>query len=346
MSKEEANEEPPCEVTSLKLNELKAQEVQMRAALEEISKEKAALLKARPLSIGVIGFGKFGQFLARRFLSQGHQVSCLSRSDRRPEATEMGVEHFGGLGASDEEVSSKAAEFNGGPAAFLTQDRLDVVIVAVSILSFEETVVGLPIELLGQRESGCLLVDVLSVKLHPRAVLQQVAPPNCDVLCTHPMFGPESGRGSWGELPFVFEKVTDTNPERTERFLSVFETEGCTMVEMDAKKHDENAANSQFATHLVGRLLEQLQLSATPIDTMGFRTMLALKDTVAGDSFDLFYGLYKYNPNSVDTLLLLRKALVDLEWRLKEMDAVDTGTQGWKMRYPIENMANRTRTGM
>merc|ERR1711924_555867 len=42
--------------------------------------------------------------------------------------------------------------------------------------------------------------------------------------------------------------------------------------------------------------------------------------TVADDSFDLFYGLYKYNPNSVDTLLLLRKALVDLEWRLKEMD--------------------------
>ena len=110
---------------------------------------------------------------------------------------------------------------------------------------------------------------MLSVKLHPRAVLQQVAPPNCDVLCTHPMFGPESGRGSWGELPFVFEKVFDTNPERTERFLSVFETEGCTMVEMDAKKHDENAANSQFATHLVGRLLEQLQLSATPIDTVG-----------------------------------------------------------------------------
>ena len=118
------------------------------------------------------------------------------------------------------------------------------------------------------RQGGCLLVDVLSVKLHPKAVLQQMAPPNCDVLCTHPMFGPESGRGSWSELPFVFEKVTDTNCERTERFLSVFETEGCTMVEMDAKKHDENAANSQFATHLVGRLLEQLKLSATPIDTV------------------------------------------------------------------------------
>ncbi len=49
----------------------------------------------------------------------------------------------------------------------------------------------------------------------------------------------------------------------------------------------------------MGRLLEQLQLTPTPIDTVGFRTMLALKETVGNDSFDLFYGLYKYNPNSV-----------------------------------------------
>ena len=87
---------------------------------------------------------------------------------------------------------------------------------------------------------------------------------------------------------------------------------------------------AKFATHLVGRLLEQLRLHPTPIDTTAFRRMLALKDTVAGDSFDLFYGLYKYNPNSIDTLLLLRKALLDLEWRLKEMDAGDMGTVGWK----------------
>lgn len=63
------------------------------------------------------------------------------------------------------------------------------------------------------------------------------------------------------------------------------------MVEMDANEHDENAANSQFATHLVGRLLEQLQLTATPIDTVGFQKMLSLMETVSDDSFDLFYGL-------------------------------------------------------
>ena len=117
----------------------------------------------------------------------------------------------------------------------------------------------------------------------------------------------------------------------------------------------------------MGRLLEQLRLTPTAIDTLAFKRMLALKDTVltdsysrvwravytekknhsqstivvrlfgaphlqvANDSFDLFYGLYKYNPNSIDTLLLLRRALVDLEWRLKEMDAGDMGTVGWKL---------------
>jgi hypothetical protein len=236
----------------------------------------------------------------------------------------------------------------------------------VSILSFEACVRSLPLQLLacqphGPRpplgaarspsddgftslgidparlgrvaRGGALLVDVLSVKMHPRAVLETVAPPSCDVLCTHPMFGPESGRGSWQGLPFVYEKVLgrQLNKDQTETFLSIFETEGCTMVEMDSEAHDLNSANSQFATHLVGRLLEQLRLTPTPIDTTAFKRMLALKDTVAGDSFDLFYGLYKYNPNSVDTLLLLRRALVDLEWRLKEMEQADMGTVGWKL---------------
>lgn len=28
-----------------------------------------------------------------------------------------------------------------------------------------------------------------------------------DILCTHPMFGPDSGKGSWQGLNFMYEKV-------------------------------------------------------------------------------------------------------------------------------------------
>jgi arogenate dehydrogenase (NADP+), plant len=91
------------------------------------------------------------------------------------------------------------------------------------------------------------------------------------------MFGPESGKNSWSNLNFVFEKtrlagVTYPNPQstlndpssgmdaafsidRVERFLSLFEEEGCNMVELSCEEHDKAAANSQFITHLVGRIL-------------------------------------------------------------------------------------------
>jgi prephenate dehydrogenase len=32
-------------------------------------------------------------------------------------------------------------------------------------------------------------------------------PPDSDILCTHPLFGPESGKYSWQSLPFLYEKI-------------------------------------------------------------------------------------------------------------------------------------------
>lgn len=71
---------------------------------------------------------------------------------------------------------------------FFRQD-LDVIVLSVSILAFEEVLKSLPQELL----RGKLLVDVLSVKNHPKQVMLETLPADCDILCTHPMFGPESG---------------------------------------------------------------------------------------------------------------------------------------------------------
>ena len=41
------------------------------------------------------------------------------------------------------------------------------------------------------------------------------------------------------------------------------------------------------------------------------------------DSFDLFYGLYKYNQNSVDTIKKLQVALDGVVKNLKEMEESD-----------------------
>jgi arogenate dehydrogenase (NADP+), plant len=41
-----------------------------------------------------------------------------------------------------------------------------------------------------------------------------VLPEESDILCTHPMFGPESGKFGWQGLPFLYEKVRISDNER------------------------------------------------------------------------------------------------------------------------------------
>lgn len=120
------------------------------------------------------------------------------------------------------------------------------------------------------------------------------------------MFGPESGKESWKDLPFLFDKVRigeqDSRESRVDNFLNIFEKEGCRMVEMSCAEHDKYAAGSQFITHTVGRVLEKLGLETTPINTKGYETLLDLVRNTASDSFDLYYGLFMFNTNSMEQL--------------------------------------------
>lgn len=217
------------------------------------------------------------------------------------------------------------------------------------------------------KQRGPLVVDVLSVKEYPREILIDLLPEGCDIMCTHPMFGPDSGKNGWHGLNFVYERTrvdgvildsaqysSSTLPhdgddvskfvekgtgkvhsvhenseshiesiDRMERFLSIWEEEGCRMVELSCKDHDAYAANSQFLTHLMGRILGEQGLAQTPIDTKGFENVLKLVETTTADSFDLFYGLYKYNQNSADTIIKLKASMDGVVTMLKEMEEKD-----------------------
>lgn len=71
------------------------------------------------------------------------------------------------------------------------------------------------------------------------------------------MFGPESGKTGWAGLRFLFDRVRITNHRRAGDFLSIWEAERCKMVEMSCELHDKYAANTQFITHLMGRILSK-----------------------------------------------------------------------------------------
>lgn len=250
------------------------------------------------LKIAIIGFGNFGQFLAKAILRQGHEVLAYSRSDYSAVAQKLGVSYF-----SDTDD--------------LCEQHPEVILLCTSILSTEKVFKSLPVQRL---KRSTLFVDVLSVKEFPRKLFLQHLPPYFDILCTHPMFGPESGKNGWKGLPFVFDKVRvgrhESRISRCDRFLDIFASEGCRMVEMSCAEHDWHAAGSQFITHTTGRLLEKLKLETTPINTKGYETLLSLIENTVGDSFALYYGLFLYNINAMEQLERLDQAFESLKKQL------------------------------
>jgi len=99
----------------------------------------------RPQTLAIIGFGNFGQFLAKTFVRQGHRVIGQSRSDYSTVAKELGAEYFN---TADEVLDQNP----------------EVVILCTSITSLKTVMTKFPL----QRLENSVVVDVCSVKEYPR----------------------------------------------------------------------------------------------------------------------------------------------------------------------------------
>ncbi|XP_010554695.1 PREDICTED: arogenate dehydrogenase 1, chloroplastic-like [Tarenaya hassleriana] len=225
------------------------------------------------LKIGIVGFGNLGQFLAETMIKQGHSIHATSRSDYSDLCIRLGIVFFRDTDA------------------FLEADS-DVILLCTSILSLSNVLESMPLKSIRR---PVLFADVLSVKEHPKDVLLQVVPEDCDILCTHPMFGPRSGKDGWKGLAFMYDKVRLRDEATCSKFLNVFRTEGCKMLEMTSEEHDRLAAKSQFLAHTIGRTLSEMGIKSTCIDTKSFETLLQLEESSGQDSEDLYKGLLTYN---------------------------------------------------
>ncbi|KAL2526703.1 Arogenate dehydrogenase 1 [Abeliophyllum distichum] len=246
------------------------------------------------LKIGIIGFGPFAQFLAKTMIKQGHSIRTTSRSDYTDLCTQLGILFFRDM------------------TEFLESDN-DVILLCTSILSLSQVIKSIPFSSFKQ---PTLFADVLSVKEYPRDQLLQVVPQDSDVLCTHPMFGPESGKDGWKDLTFMYDRVRVRNEVTCSRFLQIFASEGCKMMEMSCEEHDRLAAKSQFLTHTLGRVLSEVEIEPTAIDTKGFQKLVQVKESTTRDSFDLFSGLFIYNRFARQQLNNLELALESVKQQL------------------------------
>eukprot|EP00568_Trieres_chinensis_P019700 CAMPEP_0183320848 /NCGR_PEP_ID=MMETSP0160_2-20130417/67374_1 /TAXON_ID=2839 ORGANISM="Odontella Sinensis, Strain Grunow 1884" /NCGR_SAMPLE_ID=MMETSP0160_2 /ASSEMBLY_ACC=CAM_ASM_000250 /LENGTH=315 /DNA_ID=CAMNT_0025487637 /DNA_START=3 /DNA_END=946 /DNA_ORIENTATION=+ len=256
----------------------------------------------KKMSVGIVGFGNLGQLLAKA-LSTKHRVLCIDAEDKYKEANAAGVECFPTYAMS----------------SFLSD--LDVVIITAPLGEFEDTVASFPIDKL----SGKLVVAAAPLCAHPKSVLVSQLGPDVDIICSHPMFSISSGDkdnvASLDGMPFIYEKVRISDLRRCANFLAFFERERCQMVEMTAEQHDASTADADFVTHLIGYLLDREVLQPSSLASKESAALCDAAELTAGDTFDDFYGMFKYNKRAKGYLDKLRDNLAKVDRQLAAKEA-------------------------
>lgn len=229
--------------------------------------------------VGVYGLGRFGAFWGKH-LSAHFDVIGYSRNPERtaPEGVRRVEE--------DELLSA------------------DVIVLCVAISSIE----GVLERITGKLKPGTLVMDTCSVKVHPAQAMMRILPESVDVLATHPMFGPDSGRNGLAGLPLVFSPLRMSG-DKAEFWRSSFEAMGLRIVEMTPQEHDEEAAYTQGITHLIGRVLGELDLKESPIATAGYRDLMDIVRQTCNDPWGLFIDLQRYNPYTASMRADVHKAI-------------------------------------
>jgi prephenate dehydrogenase len=228
--------------------------------------------------ITIIGYGRFGKTL-HRLLKDDFAVTIYKRKK------------------SPDDHSAITTDLKKAYAS-------DTIFYAVPIESFEFVIS----EHKDYFKPEHLLIDVLSVKMHPKEIFEKhLKGMQTQALLTHPMFGPDSTAESFDGLPIVLDqfKADKTHYKFWKHFFTM---KNLSVIEMSAKEHDRLAANSQGLTHFIGRLLGEFGLKETPIDTTGAKKLLAVKEQTVNDTWELFMNLQHYNPYTKPMRLKLGRA--------------------------------------
>jgi len=203
----------------------------------------------------------------------------------------------------------------------------EVIFFAVPISSFESVIKSHK----KYFKENHLLVDVLSVKMHPKKIFERyLRNLKTQALLTHPMFGPDSSKNGFNGLPMIMDKFR-TSDENYDFWKKYFIKKGLKVIEMIAQRHDQLAANSQGLTHFIGRLLEKFNFRSTEIDSLGAKKLQEVMEQTCNDTWQLFSDLQNYNPYTKSMLIKLGRAY-DLLNRKK----IIYGIQGGKGSFNEE----------
>ena len=239
-------------------------------------------------TIGIIGFGQFGQFMAK------HLAAHFEIVVHDPHIKEKDIR--------DDVKSVRLVSLN-------EVAKVDFFIFAVPMSGTLEKVCK---SLKGKLASDVLLADVTSVKVRPLEIIKKAFPDN-KLLGTHPIFGPVSGKDGIASLPMVLSNVSFPDDEyaAVKNFLA--KTLKLKIIEKTPEEHDKETAYVMGLTHYMARALKYWPLPKFESHTKSYDYLHSLCDVLTGDSWELFKTIQNENPYAKEVRQKFVKDLQKLE---------------------------------
>ncbi len=220
-------------------------------------------------TVGIIGFGAFGQLAAQHLAP--HLSLCAYDPALPPGPS--GVPGLALVGLAD--AASRP-----------------VLILAAPVSRLEEAVAAVSPHL----RPGALVLDVGSVKSLPAEIMRRGLPAHVDIVATHPLFGPQSARHGIAGLKIAVCPIRGGRGPRVAAFLR--RALRLDVIVTTPEAHDREAATVQGLTHLIAKVLVQMEPLPTRMTTRSFDLLMQAVGMVRDDAPEVFQAIERSNPYS------------------------------------------------
>ncbi|WP_186419483.1 prephenate dehydrogenase [Bosea sp. CS1GBMeth4] len=219
-------------------------------------------------SVGLMGFGAFGRLIARHL-----EPHCRLLAFDPALPADMAA---GGIIAAD-------------PAEIAA---CDIVILAVPVAALSGAIATLRPHL----RRGAIVVDVGSVKIGPARTMLAELPGDVEIIGTHPLFGPQSGRDGIKGLKIAICPIRGASAWRIAAFLR--RVLGLEVIMTTPEAHDREAALVQGLTHLIAKILVRMEPLPRRMTTASFDLLMQATEMVRHDSPAVFLAIEQANPHA------------------------------------------------
>lgn len=224
-----------------------------------------------PRSVGIVGYGDFTKVLIEH-LSPYVEIVVSSRSKTEGDAG------FGARFSTVEEVLARPIIIPSIPSQFIE-----------GFFAENKELVN----------PEAVVVDVASVKVKPIEALVRQLPESCQIVGTHPMFGPASIAKNGGKLNGLKCAVCLVRAdEKVESAITNFlgETLGLKLIYKTPEEHDREMAYVQGLSHFIGHVLDEMKIPDSELSTLAYDDLIDMKNIQGQDSWDLFCSIVDENP--------------------------------------------------